>query len=648
MSGRILEAVADEGIPMEPESQVTSLVLDDGGTTDLTESELIRRSQQGDRESFARLYNQYRSQVYALCLAQMRDPVAAEDVTQDTFERAYRAIDRFVPGKRLLPWLITIAANRCVSVHRMTRADPTDPTAEAWPERSRGDETAEAVLREERRVALERALTMIPPRQRRALMLHAVEGWNYTDIATAEGASLTSVKSLIFRARVRLRELCASSLPAMWFWPLRAERRGVPRISRVRFNTLRGHEFALSALGREFMNSLLPLVAALATLPVAGSPSTLGAPATASIGSVAHRTVGERRAPSSTLSASGSTWEPSDLTALAGEVTGRDQDVREPEDTRIRSVTMSPHFSEDRTVFAVGGARCNLTCAPVLFRSVDAGASWQTLRSEGLRGRTALLPSGFGRGDDRIFAMGEAGLQVSRDGGNSFDLAAPAGTLLLGTAAISPTFSTEDATILIGAQTLMEYDDRVRAISPSTYTSLPGPLEPAFSPRFAEDETLVVGGSRVEPRRGRVGVIYTCTGFVCRESVVPGALMQIRLAPDFGVGGLAVGFDAEHIYVGPDGRGNYRPVVAPARRITDVAAVGGETLIAAALDAHGSPGGVFVSRDAGRSWIRSESPLLDRGATALGAREQRIIVGTPSGVACSDDAGISWKTRCEV
>ncbi|KOV87276.1 RNA polymerase sigma70 factor [Nocardia sp. NRRL S-836] len=150
----------------------------------------------------------------------------AEDVVQDTYLRAMRAVAGFEARSSLKTWLYRIATNTCITAlnHRSRRVLPAglggpsdDPDAhvfddesvpwlEPLPDALLGDPGEVVVRRESVRLALVAALQYLPVRQRAALLLREVLSWSAAEIAETLGVSVPAVKSLLQRARKRLDE----------------------------------------------------------------------------------------------------------------------------------------------------------------------------------------------------------------------------------------------------------------------------------------------------------------------------------------------------------------------------------------------------------------------------------------------------------
>ena len=80
-----------------------------------SDGDLVRRAQAGDREAFGVIVRRYQRRVFAVGIRMLRNRSDAEDLVQETFLRAYRALDRFEPDRPLAPWLYRIATNRALS-----------------------------------------------------------------------------------------------------------------------------------------------------------------------------------------------------------------------------------------------------------------------------------------------------------------------------------------------------------------------------------------------------------------------------------------------------------------------------------------------------------------------------------------------------
>ncbi len=160
----------------------------------------------GDEAALAELYDRFGRIAYGLALRILRDPSLAEDAVQDAFLAAWRTAVSFDPGRgKASTWLLTLVHRRAVDVVRREerrRADPLDADPVAAGEST--DETAE-VRADRRRV--QAALAKLPPDQRQALELAYYGGLSQSELAEQLGVPLGTVKSRMFVALSRLRDL---------------------------------------------------------------------------------------------------------------------------------------------------------------------------------------------------------------------------------------------------------------------------------------------------------------------------------------------------------------------------------------------------------------------------------------------------------
>jgi RNA polymerase sigma-70 factor (ECF subfamily) len=165
---------------------------------------LITRAQAGDRTAFDELYLHYSRRLYRLCLRRLSDPHEAEDVAQEAFVRAWRALPRFCGERRFYPWLSVIAANLCTDVLRKrSRSTPVAEFFGADPDT--GEELDDKVLHEVDAAMVGEALTKLNSRHRRILSLREERGMTYQAIAEHEGLAVSAVETLLWRARQALK-----------------------------------------------------------------------------------------------------------------------------------------------------------------------------------------------------------------------------------------------------------------------------------------------------------------------------------------------------------------------------------------------------------------------------------------------------------
>lgn len=166
---------------------------------------LVTRAQAGDRTAFDDLYARYYRRLYRFCLRRLHDSYEAEDVAQEAFSRAWRALPNFAGDRRFYPWLSVIAAHLCTDVLR--RRNRSTPVAEFHQGNvaSTEDGGEELMLARVDSDLVARAFNRLSDRHQRILHLREGSGWSYQKIADHEGVGITAVETLLWRARQALK-----------------------------------------------------------------------------------------------------------------------------------------------------------------------------------------------------------------------------------------------------------------------------------------------------------------------------------------------------------------------------------------------------------------------------------------------------------
>ena len=170
------------------------------------EQDILRRAQQGDSEAFRQLVEAYQTQVYRLAL-RMCGADGADDVTQDAFVAAWRALPNFRSDCRFSTWLYRLTTNAAIDCLRREKRhrDADDLDGVELPDD--GDTPQEAAERTETQTAVRSALSALSDEHRQVLLLRYMQEMDYGEIAVALGISEGTVKSRINRAKARLKEL---------------------------------------------------------------------------------------------------------------------------------------------------------------------------------------------------------------------------------------------------------------------------------------------------------------------------------------------------------------------------------------------------------------------------------------------------------
>ncbi len=172
----------------------------------LSDDALLALVARGDEEALAALYDRYSGVAYAIALRVVRDSGLAQDAVQDAFLAAWRTAAGFDPARGTAStWLLTLVHRRAVDIVRREQRRRTEPLGEGAADAG-GAVDEDAVIRDRRRTVQE-ALARLPPEQRRALELAYYGGLTQSELADRLGLPLGTVKSRMFAALARLRDL---------------------------------------------------------------------------------------------------------------------------------------------------------------------------------------------------------------------------------------------------------------------------------------------------------------------------------------------------------------------------------------------------------------------------------------------------------
>lgn len=177
--------------------------------------QLVARAQGGDKQAFELLVEKYQRKLARLLSRFIRDPAEVEDVTQEAFIKAYRALPAFRGDSAFYTWLYRIGINTAKNyLMAMGRRAPTSTEVEA--EEAEGFEEGEQLrdintpesmlLSNEIAKTVNATIEQLPEELRTAIQMREIEGMSYEDIAKAMDCPIGTVRSRIFRAREAIAE----------------------------------------------------------------------------------------------------------------------------------------------------------------------------------------------------------------------------------------------------------------------------------------------------------------------------------------------------------------------------------------------------------------------------------------------------------
>lgn len=190
---------------------------------------LVERVQRGDKRAFELLVAKYQRKIFRLLSRLIRDPAEVEDVAQEAFIKAYRALPGFRGESAFYTWLYRIAVNTAKNHLAASKRRPVGSSSYENDEGETFDETANlsdnntpeaALASREIATTVNAAIDALPEELRTAIVLREIEGLSYEEIAQSMGCPIGTVRSRIFRAReaiaARLRPLLDTAEDRRW------------------------------------------------------------------------------------------------------------------------------------------------------------------------------------------------------------------------------------------------------------------------------------------------------------------------------------------------------------------------------------------------------------------------------------------------
>jgi RNA polymerase sigma-70 factor (ECF subfamily) len=191
--------------------------------------QLVERVRQGDQRAYGLLVEKYRRKLMRLLSRMVRDPDEIEDIAQETFIKAYRALPQFRGDAAFYTWLYRIAVNTAKNYLAAKGRGMQTLSDQALNDEDEPDERLMAqdistpeseLLSKQVAYAVNEAVEALPEELRQAITLREIEGMSYEEIAEAMACPIGTVRSRIFRAReaiaAKLRPILGTSEDRRW------------------------------------------------------------------------------------------------------------------------------------------------------------------------------------------------------------------------------------------------------------------------------------------------------------------------------------------------------------------------------------------------------------------------------------------------
>ncbi len=185
----------------------------------------------GDREAFSRVVELYQQRLFGLALMMVREAQGAEEVTQDAFVRAFSRLHLYDEARPFYPWLATIAVRLSQNwLGRRGRINTREKGGvEEVRESAKTGDPVDLLISDERGRQLWRSVAALPSGERTAVALYYRQGMKVNEVAQALGVTAGTVKTLLFRARKKLRGVLEEADDRSSVGDTRAGRQRLPR-----------------------------------------------------------------------------------------------------------------------------------------------------------------------------------------------------------------------------------------------------------------------------------------------------------------------------------------------------------------------------------------------------------------------------------
>lgn len=176
------------------------------------DARLAKRVKKGDNDAFSVLVDKYQRPIFSFIYNFFRDYSICEDITQETFLRAYRFIRTYNPKKKFSTWLFAIAKNLCIDEKRKrdkARTVPIETVSELKVVNPAGEKSDPETVFFELTSAniVKELIARLPENYRTAIILFYFNELSYEEISETMGLSMANTKIILFRAKKRLNEM---------------------------------------------------------------------------------------------------------------------------------------------------------------------------------------------------------------------------------------------------------------------------------------------------------------------------------------------------------------------------------------------------------------------------------------------------------
>jgi RNA polymerase sigma-70 factor (ECF subfamily) len=186
----------------------------------LSDKEFIEKLKEGKQEAFSQLLDKYQQKVFGTCISFVPNKEDAEDIAQEVFLEVFKSISKFKGNSKLSTWIYKIATNKCLEFIRkkntkkrfafMQTITGTETPLDKTRYFTEFNHPGILLENKEKSAIIFKAINTLPETQRVIFTLAKIDGKSYQEIVEITGKSLSSVESVMFRAKKSLKEKLAN------------------------------------------------------------------------------------------------------------------------------------------------------------------------------------------------------------------------------------------------------------------------------------------------------------------------------------------------------------------------------------------------------------------------------------------------------
>jgi RNA polymerase sigma-70 factor, ECF subfamily len=177
------------------------------------EAEIIKRILSGDRQAFALLVDEYKTPIYNLAFRMTRSKGDADDLTQETFIRAYINLERFSPKQKFFTWLYTLSINIIRNhLRKVKNDDLLNRTRNIQCEENESQSPEAQIIATQESNKIDLALLTLKYESRVMLIMKYQQELSFEEIAEITGKSVSAVKMQVYRSLEKLEQLIKNNL----------------------------------------------------------------------------------------------------------------------------------------------------------------------------------------------------------------------------------------------------------------------------------------------------------------------------------------------------------------------------------------------------------------------------------------------------